>query len=193
MRRYFFILWIWLCLVGQIWGLPPYGDPNQPYDRLPGTLKTYHVPWAKPLKGGPLKALFIVPYNDSREVVEAAQRIQLDYTVIMNAGPGGWADGYFEGENATPLHGIAAEAALERIARERLSSEKQYDVIVIGKISWEVIPDWVKKSILTRVENGAGLVYVSPNRLQRGLRPTAEVEARMPSSPVFSKVTHPLD
>ena len=176
MRRYFFILWIWLCLVGQIWGLPPYGDPNQPYDRLPGTLKTYHVPWAKPLKGGPLKALFIVPYNDSREVVEAAQRIQLDYTVIMNAGPGGWADGYFEGENATPLHGIAAEAALERIARERLSSEKQYDVIVIGKISWEVIPDWVKKSILTRVENGAGLVYVSPNRLQRGLRPTAEVE-----------------
>ena len=51
--------------------MPPYGDPNQPYDRLPGTLKTYHVPWAKPLKGGPLKALFIVPYNDSREVVEA--------------------------------------------------------------------------------------------------------------------------
>ena len=171
MRRCFFILWIWLCLVGQLWGLPPYGDPNQPYDRLPGTLKTYHVPWAKPLKGGPLKALFIVPYNDSREVVEAAQRIQLDYTVIMNTGPGGWADGYFEGENATPLHGIAAEATLERIARDRLGPERNYDVIVIGKISWEVIPDWVRKSILARVKDGAGLVYVSPNRLQRGLRP----------------------
>ena len=173
MKR-FSILWFLCVAVAN--ADPPPGDPNQPYDQLPGTLETYHIPWARPLEGGPLKALFIVPYNDSREVVEAAQRIEVDYTVIMNAGPGGWADGYFEGENATPLHGIEAEATLERIARERLSPERNYDVIVIGKISWEVIPDWVRKSILTRVEDGAGLVYVSPNRLQRGLRPTAEVE-----------------
>ena len=167
---------LWLLCVAVASADPPPGDPNQPYDQLPGTLETYHIPWARPLEGGPLKTLFIVPYNDSREVIEAAQRIELDYTVIMNAGPGGWADGYFEGENATPLHGIEAEATLERIARERLSPERKYDVIVIGKISWEVIPDWVRKSILVRVEGGAGLVYVSPNRMQRGLRPTAAVE-----------------
>ena len=65
---------------------PPYGDPNQPYDKLPGTHETYHVKWAKPLEGGPLKVLFIVPFSNSREVVELAQRLELRYTVIMNAG-----------------------------------------------------------------------------------------------------------
>lgn len=34
---------------------------------------------------------------------------------------------------------------------------------------------WVKTAILAHVQRGAGLVYVSPNRLQRGQRPTAEV------------------
>ena len=57
---------------------PPFGDPNQPYDRLPGTLQTPHVKWARPLAGGPVKGLFILPYGDSREVVEIAQRLELD-------------------------------------------------------------------------------------------------------------------
>jgi len=122
-----------------------------------------------------MKALFILPYINSREVVETAQRIELDYTVIMNTGPGGWADGFAEGDNATPLQGVAAEETLERIARKRLSLKEKYDVIVIGKISWTVMPAWVRAAILTHVQRGAGLVYVSPNRLQRGQRPTAEV------------------
>ena len=165
-----------VCLCGSVANAdPPFGDPNQPYDRLPGTYKTYHVPWAKPLNGDALKALFIVPYINSREVVEVAQRIELDYTVIMNTGPGGWADGFAEGDNATPLQGVAAEETLDRLARERLSLDKQYDVIVIGKISWAVMPAWVKAAILAHVQRGTGLVYVSPNRLQRGQRPNVEV------------------
>lgn len=114
-----------VCLCGSVANAdPPFGDPDQPYDRLPSTLETFHVPWARPLDGGALKALFILPYINSREVVETAQRIELDYTVIMNTGPGGWADGFAEGDNATPLQGVAAEETLDRLARERLSMEK---------------------------------------------------------------------
>ena len=54
---------------------PPFGHPDQPYDRLPGTLQTSHVPWARPLTGGKLAVLFVCPYNNSREVVELAQRL----------------------------------------------------------------------------------------------------------------------
>ena len=68
-----------------------YGDPNQPYDRLPGTHETYHVKWMKPYAGGTLKVLFIISYPQSREVIEAAQRLDLDYTVIMCSGHKTWS------------------------------------------------------------------------------------------------------
>jgi hypothetical protein len=95
---------------------PPFGHPDQPYDRLSGTLQTSHIPWAKPLNGGALDALFICPYKDSREVVELAQRLELNDTVIMNAGHTAWSDGYFEGDAATPLQGAEAKTVLEKLS-----------------------------------------------------------------------------
>ena len=95
---------------------PPFGHPDQPYDRLPGTLQTSHTPWARPLSGGQLEALFICPYNNSREVVELAQRLDVRYTVIMNAGHTAWSDGYFEGDAATPLQGAEAKTVLEKLS-----------------------------------------------------------------------------
>ena len=160
---------IWLGLVVAIGiATPPYGDPNQPYDQLPGTLETPHVKWARPLAGGPIKALFILPYGDAREVVEIAQRLQLDYSVIMNAGHTAWADGYGEGDTTTPLVGVEAKQVLERIVEQRLSLSRQYDVIVIGKVSWVVIPPSVRSRILEHVARGSGLVSLSPHRLKPG-------------------------
>ena len=104
-----------MLLPATLRGTPPYGDPNQPYDRIPGTLETAHTKWARPLPTGPIKALFLLPYGDSREVVEIAQRLHLDYTVIMNAGHTAWEKGYGEGENTTPLTGVEAKHVLERI------------------------------------------------------------------------------
>ena len=107
---------------------PPYGDPNQPYDRLPGTWETYHVKWAKPLAGGPLKVLFLVPYNNAREVVELAQRLDLRYTVIMNASRSTWEVGYFEGPTGTPLKEAEATAVLNDLAAQRLEPMPAYDL-----------------------------------------------------------------
>ena len=157
-----------ISLSATVSATPPYRDPNQPYDRLPGTLQTPHVKWARPLAGGPVKGLFILPYGDSREVVEIAQRLQLDYTVIMNAGHTAWVNGYGEGENTTPLAGVEARLVLDRIASERLDLDHQYDVIVIGKVSWAVIPAALRKRILQHVARGSGLVYVTPHRLKEG-------------------------
>ena len=157
-----------ISLSATVTATPPFGDPNQPYDRLPGTLQTPHVKWARPLAGGPVKGLFILPYGDSREVVEIAQRLQLDYTVIMNAGHTAWVNGYGEGDNTTPLAGVEAGLVLDRIASERLDLTHQYDVIVIGKVSWAVIPATLRKRILQHVARGCGLVYVTPHRLKEG-------------------------
>ena len=157
-----------MLLPATLRGTPPYGDPNQPYDRIPGTLETAHTKWARPLPTGPIKALFLLPYGDSREVVEIAQRLHLDYTVIMNAGHTAWEKGYGEGENTTPLTGVEAKHVLERIVEQRLSLAHEYDVIVIGKISWVVMPPSVRSRILEHVARGSGLVYVTPHRLKEG-------------------------
>ncbi|MFP6763923.1 MAG: hypothetical protein VB858_09900, partial [Planctomycetaceae bacterium] len=158
----------WVTWAQPLLATPPYGHPDQPYDRLPGTLTTTHTPWARPLSGGKLKALFICPYNNSREVVELAQRLDVTYTVIMNAGHSAWAEGYFEGDSATPLQGLTAQTVLDQLARQRLDPAHRYDVIVVAKVSWLVIPQHIRQLILSHVARGTGLVYVSPNRLQPG-------------------------
>lgn len=97
---------------------PPYGDPNQPYDKIPGTWETDHVKWAKPLAGGKLKVLFILPYPTARDVVELAQRFDMDYTVIMTAGRASWDQGWYEGANATPLFGAQAATVLDTLSKK---------------------------------------------------------------------------
>ena len=144
----------------------PYGDPNQPYDKLPGILESYHVNWATPLPGGKLKVLFFIPYFNSREVVELRQRLDLDYTVIMTGGKSAWAQGYVEGGSASPIEN--AENLVDRIARERLDLQKTYDAIIIGKVSWEVIPKEFRDLIMRHVQRGTALVYVSANRSGAG-------------------------
>ena len=146
----------------------PYGDPNQPYDKLPGTLETYHIKWATPLPEGKLKVLFIVPYNMSREVVELRQRLDLEYTVIMNVCRSSWWEGYREGGEASPI--ANGEEVLNKIVDERLNLSRKYDAIVIGKVSWEIIPEKVKELILEHVRRGTALIYVSPHRATSGWR-----------------------
>lgn len=155
-----------MLFASALFATPPYGDPDQPYDKIPGTWETDHVKWARPLPGGKLKVLFIVPYVTAREVVELSQRLDLDYTVIMNCGRQTWWEGGYEGGNATPLKGAEAKAILQELASSRLSLGHKYDVIVIGDVSWLTIPKDIRDLILQHVERGTGLVSVSPNRLQ---------------------------
>jgi hypothetical protein len=148
----------------SVWATPPYGDPNQPYDKIPGTWETDHVKWAKPLAGGKLKVLFILPYPTARDVVELAQRFDMDYTVIMTAGRASWDQGWYEGANATPLFGAQAATVLDTLSKKRLSLANDYDAIVLGNVSWRVVPEFTRDLLLQHVARGAGLVYISPNR-----------------------------
>ena len=157
------------CALADAVALPHYGDPNQGYDRIPGTRPTPHFAWMKPAAGGPLKTLFILPYNRSRAVVEFGQRIDVEPTWIMTAGVAVRTQAYREGSIATPLFDREADLVLEKIMKERLlDRSRKYDAIVIGKVSWDVFNPDEKAEILRRVrEDGTGLVYFGPNRYAR--------------------------
>lgn len=44
---------------------------------------TPHLDWGKPLAGGALKVLFIVPRKSAREVVELGERIDIDRQAVV--------------------------------------------------------------------------------------------------------------
>jgi len=133
---------------------PPLGDPNQPYDRFSTEIVTPHVAWANPSVTGPLNALVIAPCWQFRDTVELAQRLALHVTPLMVSSNISW---YGAGESMSDLDGD-----LDELAKLRLSDGRHYQVVVIGKVLWTALPEWVRENVLRRVMQGTGLVYVSP-------------------------------
>ncbi|MFA7172347.1 MAG: beta-galactosidase [Kiritimatiellia bacterium] len=132
---------------------------NTAYDKLPGTVVTPHTAWARPYVGGKLKALVIAPTWTHRETTELAQRMDIQCVPLMTAA--------FKEFNVDPkrrssnIEPIRTAEEMKKIALDKLKAT--YDVYIIGKVSWKVLPSEARSEILKRVEvDGAGLVYVCP-------------------------------
>jgi hypothetical protein len=129
-------------------------DPNQPYGILGTAYESPHVKWARPLAGGKIKTLVMAPQWSQRETVELAQRLDLDCTPWMCSGfrhvavPTEWF------EIPTPA------TVIDRLLRQY--SAGRFDVIVVGKLDWSMLPARQRFELLRQVAEGAGLVYVCP-------------------------------
>lgn len=129
-------------------------DPNQAYGILSNAYESPHVKWAKPYAGGTIKALVLAPQWSQRETVELAQRLDLDCTPWMSSGfrhvavPAQW----FE----IPTPTVVIGQLLRQYAAGR------FDVIVVGKLDWGMLPATQRFELLRQVSEGAGLVYVCP-------------------------------
>lgn len=130
-------------------------ERNMAYDKLPGTVVTPHIAWAKPYYRQTLKTLVIAPTWSQRETVELSQRADISYLPLMTRD----FDEMCGQERAAVL---ATPETIEAIARERLA--EKYDVIMIGKLSWELFSTEQKAAILEQVKAGTGLVYVEPRK-----------------------------
>ena len=109
------------------------------------------IEWAKPLDK-PVKALVIFPAPAHREVAELARRMDIDLTAVAVALPHvPEYDPWTAWWNSNPFK------ILER------SLAKDYDVIVIaGSLYWNTLPENSRNTILQKVKEGAGLIYVNP-------------------------------
>ena len=119
---------------------------------------TPHVPWGRPLQGGPIRTLFIVPYEAGRECVELAQRLEMDVEAWVTYGP--------ESIEVTSSYfrRLAGGTTEERLADLRAKLEREYDLIVVANVKWDMIPAEFRAEIFEQVANGAGLLFV----MQRG-------------------------
>jgi hypothetical protein len=133
-------------------------NENHPYGIISNAYETPHVKWARPYRGGAVKALVLAPMWSHRETVELAQRLSLDYTA--------WMSETFQAMSAPAAADPAfaffqpPPAVVYRHLRECIA--KDYDVIVIGKLDWAMLTDEQRLQLLEKASRGTGLVYVGP-------------------------------
>lgn len=130
-----------------------------------------HVKWAKPDAQGPLRVLFIVNRWGMREVVELAQRMEMQYTVF----PVSISDSFaadpawkFDTDRAHDKETLTADLA------EKL--EKSYDLIVIGNVQWTILPLTIQAKLLKKVKEGVPLIGFLANSNDDFKQATAKKE-----------------
>ncbi|MEN6641562.1 MAG: beta-galactosidase [Armatimonadia bacterium] len=122
---------------------------------------TPHIAWAKPYYAPP-KVLFITHRNAMREVIELAQRVEMDYRVFAMDGPGAFGEtGIGVDASWRLVRGNSYEELAERL---RGDLARDYDVIVLGAINWDALPLDCRYEILKKVKAGTGLVGVARTR-----------------------------
>jgi hypothetical protein len=134
----------------------PTMDLGENFHTLGEGVVSPHVPWAKPLPGGPIATLFITPRERSRDAVELIQRVDLDY---------GSALVYSASQFGHPTDRMVIKGATEADLTERLRTQlaRQLEAIVIGSVNWQTIPEEFRQAILQKVAAGTGLLVAYPD------------------------------
>ena len=125
-------------------------------NKLTRNYKTKHLAWFEKPQGGAVKTLFIVSRKGGREVIEAAQRMSLDFNAVplVNARKVAVENIYEGAIEGTGLH--EKKTALVRAV------DRKYDLIVIGNFNFDILPSEVQYKILKQVMSGTGLVIIYP-------------------------------
>ncbi len=127
------------------------GEPAVPerFERASEPMETPHVAWARPLGGGPLKVLCLAPIPSQRDVVELAQRLEMEYDLVAFEHP--------------LLHTEVAEDF------HKLLKSKPYDLILLSKVPLTKLPEPTQVLLVEKVRQGTGVLSVhSTATLQTG-------------------------
>ena len=140
-----------------------------------------HIAWRNPAHGGPLRVLFITYRTGMREIIEVSQRFDIARDVFAIershrfAGGKGVEGGKYQHEEV-----FTGTLPHEQEARLREKLDRDYDVIVIGDIQWDVLPDWARKNILDKVSRGTGLVGYIPRGVDEALQRAVDSSIDLP-------------
>ena len=125
---------------------------------------TPHTPWGRPYSRGPIQVWILSPIVPNGDTVGLLQRFDFNYDIVscdasweMNTW--GMGDAYYK-RSKKQQNGRALEL---KYATEDLTSDKRYDVMILpAVIGWNTYPEEMRKAIVRRVEEGAGLVLITP-------------------------------
>ena len=111
------------------------------FERSSEPIETPHVAWAKPLPGGPLRVLCLVGVISQRDVIELAQRLDMQFDLVTFQEP--------------LLHDDVARKF------DKLLAEKTYDLILLSKAPLPRLPKNTQVLLAEKVHQGAGVLNVN--------------------------------
>jgi len=133
----------------RTWYDPTFYEPS-------AEVVTPHIAWQKPGAGPRPRVLFLTHRNAMREVIEIAQRFDMDYRVFACESSQKFGEtGLGVDASWRLVRGNSADELAERL-RQMLAPE--VDVIVLGNIKWDELPIDCRYEILKKVKAGTGLV-----------------------------------
>lgn len=117
---------------------------------------TPHIKWANPLPGGAIKALTLTGDRNSREIIELAQRMEMDFTYVKfrTTLDSEWL---YQGDRSIPTLAHAQRRLMEEL-------EDEYDLFLISGLKWDhhFTPE-IRERITEQVRGGAGLIFIEPD------------------------------
>jgi len=127
--------------------------------RLTADIKTPHTPWANPYYLGKTKVFFITHTSKEREVIEMAERCNIEFYRATH-GNVSWK---------VPWQLVSYwTSSLSAQHQKKILQQQPLDTILISA-PWNSLESEIQKLILKRVENGTGLVIISP-RTEKNVR-----------------------
>ncbi len=126
-----------------------------PRHDLQSSIVTPHVPWGRPHVNGPIRALVLCDDQNAREVIELAQRLDVDVTYIKFR-TNREKEWIYQGDRTVPNLETAQKRLLEAL-------DKPLDVAVIAGFDWQVhfTPE-IRAKLADKVQGGMGLVAIEP-------------------------------
>jgi len=142
--------------------------PFIPYAKrkdLAPTLKvvTPHLPFARRLAGGPVRAFMISGIRCGREVCELMQRLDLKVS-LMTWDPAWdqntWGMGDFYGRRGHAFDRVL----MQRYLASSMQGPEEFDVMIVPTpIGWDQFPPGAREALIARVrDRGEGLVLIHP-------------------------------
>lgn len=114
--------------------------------------ETAHLEWASTLSEGKIRVLFIVTRKGGREIVETAQRIGLDFTALTAYSRVQLA---YEDTYESAVEGTTVFEKTNELLQKL---EGAYDLIILGNVMFDNLPQEAQFKILCKVSDGAGLI-----------------------------------
>ena len=131
--------------------------PAEKYFNPTEEVVTPHIKWLKPYASGKIKVLFITYRSGVREMLEIAQRMDLDYKIFAYEFP----DKLVREDRTNPIAGTSFLQEKERL--EKLLAGN-YDLIVMGNVAWKQMPTNCRFMILKKLKQGTGLMGIIQDR-----------------------------
>jgi hypothetical protein len=126
--------------------------------RFTGDFVTPHVRWARPYAGGSIRVLGILNAFTARELLELAERLDMEHEAVILPSPHGAMPGHSPNYTEKDANNLMAELL-----------KKDYDVILLGGVNGKCISAENTKTIGRKVKEGTGLVHVFPTCLTNEL------------------------